>query len=309
MLAFARETRLSETSFVQAATEGGADYRNRIWMMQGELPFAGHPSLGTAVAVARARGEHAVTYVQQTGAGLQPIDVELGAGAARASMLQEPASSATSSTRRPCSRALGLAASDAHPDLRPQIVSTGLTQLIVPVREAAALDRVAPGPGRAARDPRGPRLHVAYLSFLDPDREAAQARSFFLDGPSVVEDPATGSAAGPLMAYVARADRRRRGSRSTRASRWAARAASCARRASGCASRAMPSSSSRRPSSCDRVSSRAWTRLKFAPAVPKTGGVTRVRKAPCVGEREAPRPVRVRPPGPGGAPDFFSRRL
>ena len=43
MLAFARETRLSETSFVQTATDAGADYRNRIWMTTRELPFAGHP--------------------------------------------------------------------------------------------------------------------------------------------------------------------------------------------------------------------------------------------------------------------------
>ena len=93
MLAFARETRLSETTFVQSATEHGADYRNRIWMTQGELPFAGHPSLGTAVAVARARGEREVRYVQQTGAGLQSIEVELAGDGhvAHASMLQEPA--------------------------------------------------------------------------------------------------------------------------------------------------------------------------------------------------------------------------
>ena len=70
MLAFARETRLSETTFVQTATDAGADYRNRFWMTQGELPFAGHPSLGTAVALARAGGERAASYVQQTGAGL-----------------------------------------------------------------------------------------------------------------------------------------------------------------------------------------------------------------------------------------------
>ena len=202
MLAFARETRLSETSFVQAATEGGADYRNRIWMMQGELPFAGHPSLGTAIAVARARGEQAVTYVQQTGAGLQPIDVEIGAGAARASMLQEPATFGDELDPAPVLAALGLAASDAHPDLGPQIVSTGLTQLIVPVREAAALDRAAPDPVALRAILEGPGCTCAYVSFLDPGREAAQARSFFLDGPSVVEDPATGSAAGPLMAYA-----------------------------------------------------------------------------------------------------------
>ena len=54
MLAFARETRLTETTFVQRAHVAGADYRNRIWTVERELPFAGHPSLGTAVAVARA---------------------------------------------------------------------------------------------------------------------------------------------------------------------------------------------------------------------------------------------------------------
>src|SRR3712207_2970729 len=90
MAAFARETRLSETTFVQTATERGADYRNRIYMPLGEIPFAGHPSLGTAVAVALARGNTKISYVQETGAGLQPIDVEAGGDVAHASMLQEP---------------------------------------------------------------------------------------------------------------------------------------------------------------------------------------------------------------------------
>ena len=77
MHAFARETRLSETSFVQTADDPAADYRNRIWMPTGEVPFAGHPSLGVAAAVARERGQDAVTYHQQTIAGIQPVDVEL----------------------------------------------------------------------------------------------------------------------------------------------------------------------------------------------------------------------------------------
>ena len=61
MLAFAGETRLSETTFVQPATREGADYRNRIFTVRGEIPFAGHPSLGTAVAVALAREEREAT--------------------------------------------------------------------------------------------------------------------------------------------------------------------------------------------------------------------------------------------------------
>ena len=56
--------------------------------MSGEIPFAGHPSLGVAVAVARARGESQATYVQQTQAGEQAIDVELDGLHATASMLQ-----------------------------------------------------------------------------------------------------------------------------------------------------------------------------------------------------------------------------
>ena len=74
MQRFAAETRLSETSFVQSPAAGG-HYRHRMFMPTHEIPFAGHPSLGTAVAVARERGKHKVTYVQETDAGTQPIDV------------------------------------------------------------------------------------------------------------------------------------------------------------------------------------------------------------------------------------------
>ena len=200
MLAFARETRLSETSFVQSPTESGADYRNRIWMTMRELPFAGHPSLGTAVAVARARGEREASYVQQTRAGLQAIDVELSDGVSRASMLQEPAWFGAEVAPVVALRALGLGDEEADLELSPQVVSTGLAHLVVPVREAGALDRVAPDGGalRTLLEEHG--CTCAYLTRIEG--ETAAARSFFVDGATVLEDPATGSAAGPLMAYA-----------------------------------------------------------------------------------------------------------
>src|SRR4051794_28886681 len=152
MQGFARETRLSETTFVQAATEAGADYRNRIFMTTRELPFAGHPSLGTAVAVALARGDGEVRYVQQTAAGLQPIDVRVDGRAAHAEMLQEPPDFGPEVEAAEVLPAVGLDASDAHAaDLPPQVVSTGLPPLIVPVRRAA-LGRARPA---AAGAPRG----------------------------------------------------------------------------------------------------------------------------------------------------------
>src|SRR3954453_18626299 len=70
MLAFARETQLSETSFIQSPARPGPPHPNRIWPVGRELPFAGHPSLGAAVAEALHRGEASASYVQQTPAGL-----------------------------------------------------------------------------------------------------------------------------------------------------------------------------------------------------------------------------------------------
>jgi len=203
MLAFARETRLSETTFVQSASEDGADYRNRIWMTQGELPMAGHPSLGTAVAVAHARGDREARYVQQTGAGLQPVEVAFGEErVASAAMLQEPAVFGEEVDPGEALGALGLDAADAHPELPPQLVSTGLLQLLVPVAEAAALDRARPDPARLHALLQRTGTTVAYLAFHDEPRVRALARSFFPEDGAVAEDPGTGSAAGPLCAYL-----------------------------------------------------------------------------------------------------------
>lgn len=212
MLAFARETRLSETTFVQTPTAAGADYRNRIFAMPGEMPFAGHPSLGTAVAVARARGEASAAYVQQTPAGLQPVDVRLDGDRARASMLQEPPSFGARAARADVMATAGLRERDAHPQLEPQVVSTGVAHLMVPLRDLDALHSAEPSrPAmRALLEPLG--AMVLYLAVLDDDHDdgdgLVHARGFFVDPGAITEDPATGSAAGPLLAYLRERDGR-----------------------------------------------------------------------------------------------------
>jgi trans-2,3-dihydro-3-hydroxyanthranilate isomerase len=209
MLGFARETKLSETTFVQTATEDGADYRNRIWMTTRELPFAGHPSLGTAVAVALARGDREARYVQQTGAGHQPIEVELGdGGLARASMLQEPARFGAEPDPALVLQSLGLLDADGHPELPPQFVSCGVEHLVIAVRDESVLARVHPDADALAAVLGEGDAICAYVCWPEPDGVAVQARGFFLEGAPLVagslvaEDPATGSAAGPLCAYL-----------------------------------------------------------------------------------------------------------
>jgi trans-2,3-dihydro-3-hydroxyanthranilate isomerase len=202
MLAFARETQLSETTFVQRPGAAGADYRNRIWMTTGELAFAGHPSLGTAVAVTAARGDAQARLVQETRAGLQPIEVELADGLARASMLQEPATFGAEVDAAAVMAAFGLEAGDAHPELPPQVVSTGVAQLLVPVCDAGVLARVRPAARAVAALLAEHAAVTVYLAAVGGG-EDVEARSFFAaQGGAVAEDAATGSAAGPLCAYL-----------------------------------------------------------------------------------------------------------
>jgi trans-2,3-dihydro-3-hydroxyanthranilate isomerase len=208
MLALARETRLSETTFVQRAHVAGADYRNRIWTVERELPFAGHPSLGTAVAVARAEHGGATSeprtarYLQQTGAGVQPIDVRLhDTHTAHASMLQEPAVHGEELPRAEIVKALGLTPEHADRALPPQLVSSGLTQLILPLRDLDALARARPDWAAVERLLAAHGATTLYAAVCDSAAAHARTRSFV--SAATGEDPATGSAAGPLCAYLA----------------------------------------------------------------------------------------------------------
>jgi trans-2,3-dihydro-3-hydroxyanthranilate isomerase len=195
MLAFAKETRLVETTFVQS-TDADADYRNRIWTPAEEIPFAGHPSLGTAVAVAVQRGEDDVEYRQQTHAGIQPVRVRRDGDRAYASILQEPAQFGDQVDAAAVLAAVGLGPEDAHPRLWPRHVSTGLATVIAPLASADAVSRARKD--QAAVGALADGSFNLYLCAIDG--ETARARSF----PSELEgeDPATGSAAGPLLAYA-----------------------------------------------------------------------------------------------------------
>jgi trans-2,3-dihydro-3-hydroxyanthranilate isomerase len=154
------------------------------------------------VAVAHVRGEAEVEYVQETPAGLQPVRVTLhGQRRAHASMLQEPPSTGPELDAAEVLRAGGLDEGAAAPGLPPQVVATGVPQVVACVRDRATLDAPAPDPAALRALLRAHGAVVLYLAWWD-GAAGAVARSFFPEGAGVVEDPATGSAAGPLMAYL-----------------------------------------------------------------------------------------------------------
>jgi trans-2,3-dihydro-3-hydroxyanthranilate isomerase len=214
MLAFAKEMDLSETTFVQSPDAYGADYRNRIFTIEREIPFAGHPSLGTAVAVARWRGQEEASFVQETQAGLQSLEVRSEDGRWRAEMVQNPAEFGTELDVEAVMHAVGLNPAEAHQDLAPQVVSTGLPTAIIPVSEPASLERVTPDfqaidAALAEAEPRAGETPNFYLVWVDEETEQARARMFSTGAPGG-EDPATGSAAGPLCAYLSQREGRER---------------------------------------------------------------------------------------------------
>ncbi len=205
MLAFARETTLSETTFVQSPSDVAlATYRNRIFWMNGEMPFAGHPSLGTAVAVAARWGERDASYMQETPAGRQAIGVHFtGDRSARASMYQEPAVFGAHPDPQAVAFAAGLQVAALDPAHPPQVVSTGAAHLVVPllsVEDLAAARADADALDALLTEYACVSLHLAVV---DPSAGTADARGLFINPTGLAEDPATGSAVGPLMAHTA----------------------------------------------------------------------------------------------------------
>ena len=196
MQSLAREIGFSETTFVTAYDDDR--YSMRIFTPGAELPFAGHPTLGTAfVMVAEGRVSSPLTQV--VAAGEFPVEVDLDRGFATMHQLP-PTFGPEIADLDGVAAGGGLTPADLHPDLPPQLVSTGLPHLLVPVRDEATLRRATRNDDavRALWKRYGP--DCIYLFALT--EEGATARLFDA-GLGIGEDPATGSAAGPLGAYLA----------------------------------------------------------------------------------------------------------
>ena len=205
MATLARRFRLSETSFIQTATSPTATYRHRIFVIEGEIPFAGHPSLGTAAVWAHRRGLADTDLVQQTISGEQRLHVEMDGQRGTVSVWQNAAIFGQELDPVPVLNALGIPAGAAHRTLTPQVVSTGLPVLVLPVREVGFLANVrldGPALDQAMTLADGTRPITCYV-VAETGPGQWRARSFGTDLAGG-EDPATGSAAGAFGAWVKR---------------------------------------------------------------------------------------------------------
>jgi len=202
MQAIAKEMNLSETTFIlprDAATERERGVRVRIFTVQEELPFAGHPTLGTAFAL---RGDSGVKeIVLELNVGKVPVRFEEAAGApVFGEMTQVDPVFGMQHDREAVARATGLRVEDFDASLPIETVSTGLAYTVVPLKSLAVIQNLRVDLNRASEyleKAGGKFLYFVARETVDPAARL-HARMLFYNG----EDPATGSAAGCAAAWM-----------------------------------------------------------------------------------------------------------
>lgn len=221
LLPIAREFNYSETTFVYPATNPAHDRRVRIFTPGAELPFAGHPTIGTAVVLAAIgditlRGD-ATPIVLEEAVGPIPVTIRARNGSpvgAQLSVAKLPEVGPPPPPRTTLAELLSLEPSQllGGPN-GPQAVSCGVPFLIVPVK-----DRAAVAAAHVRMDIWASTLKRYWAPDImvvarDPELEGSHLRArVFVPGFSVPEDPATGACAASLAGYLAARDSARDGS-------------------------------------------------------------------------------------------------
>ena len=212
MQTIAREMNFSESTFI-FPPEAGGDFRMRIFTPGAELPMAGHPTIGSTFALA---AEGAIEpgrpeFVFELGIGPTPVSLEWGdAGLSFAWMTQPPpAFGAIVTDRAAFATAVGLEEWDLAAGLPVQSVSCGVPFLFAPIASRGAVDRVSIDRRALATSCASAGVEELPVFFFTtesasgPREESETLYSRMLaPGFGIAEDPATGSASGPVGCYL-----------------------------------------------------------------------------------------------------------
>lgn len=216
MQQIALEMNLSETVFVLPPRDEKTLKRLRIFTPVRELPFAGHPVVGTWNALARLGvvnepegGNGWVRIYHEVGIGVLPVDIVFKDGAPLRVVMTQGKFSAGEAVTDPqhleeITRGLGLSVEDLDETLPVQAISTGIAVLAVPLRSLEALKRCrinASVLSEAHNRAGGDSCYAFTRETIEGGRSQAHARLFAPDF-NIPEDPATGSAGGSLSGYL-----------------------------------------------------------------------------------------------------------
>lgn len=205
MQAIARETNLSETSFVLPSAQ--ADFRVRYFTPRTELPFAGHPTIATAFMLAQEGliplQEPATRIELEFGIGVLPVEIHVDGGRpVRVVMTQQAPTFGQQFAPRQVAPCFGLVASDLRADCPPQVVGTGVPFLIVPAKDVQVLGRVEMEREALAALCDRAGVSAAFMFSIGGFEPDADTHARLFDPRGTMEDPFTGSASGAMGAYV-----------------------------------------------------------------------------------------------------------
>ncbi|HEV2620669.1 MAG TPA: PhzF family phenazine biosynthesis protein [Frateuria sp.] len=201
MQRIARWTNLSETTFLLRPSQPGADYRVRIFTPRQELPFAGHPSVGSAYAAIDAGGVPArPSLLQECAAGLLPVAVE-GDGATRTIHVQAPAARIAPADAA-LREALGGALSCALPAAAVHCIDNGPLWIVCDLGRAPAVRTLAPDLAAIATLCMARGAVGVSVFGAQEGGDAAMAVRAFCPADGIPEDPVTGSANAAIGALL-----------------------------------------------------------------------------------------------------------
>ena len=187
--ALARQFNLSETTFILPSTRATA--RVRIFTPSYEMPFAGHPTLGTAHVVRALKGGDAITLEMK--AGIIPVNAK---GDRWTLQANEPRTRAVEVTHAQLAEAMGLDENEVAEG--PLWVNAGTEQLVMPLASVEAVRRAGPRPEAWSRLKSKEPPKVLVFHDAGDATATVEARFFFPNGAAILEDPATGSACANL---------------------------------------------------------------------------------------------------------------
>jgi trans-2,3-dihydro-3-hydroxyanthranilate isomerase len=218
MQAIATEFNYSETTFVLPPRDPAHDAQVRIFTVNREIPFAGHPNVGTAFVLATLAAKPPTRLLFEEGAGLVPVEIATEQGRVVSTEFTAPQSLKRMShvSAEQAAACLSLSPSDLKTDRHPpQIISVGLAFLAVEVTSRDALRRAKPdAAGFAKTFPCDDSDAVYFYTREVPAGEKPcdlQARMFHPGASGLSEDPATGSATAAAAALLADLDESRDG--------------------------------------------------------------------------------------------------
>jgi trans-2,3-dihydro-3-hydroxyanthranilate isomerase len=210
MQAIAVEFNYSETTFVLPPRDAAHDAQVRIFNVTTEMPFAGHPNVGTAFVLATQAAKPPARLKFEEGAGLVPVEILTEGGRVVGAELTapQPLSRLTKFSVEQAAATVGLSAADIRTDQHPaMIVSVGMPFLVAELGSRDALRRARPDAATFERTLPCDGARAVYLYTRDVPRDEKatdlQARMFFPGSGGLAEDPATGSATVAAAALLA----------------------------------------------------------------------------------------------------------